>query len=162
MASAYLGFGSNVGDKERNIRNAYALIMGQDIAVCETSGLYKTEPVGIVNQDWFLNSAARVETERSPWSLWEALLAVEESLGRVRTMKWGPRVIDVDILFYEDRIVEDRTLVIPHPHLHERGFVLIPLCEIAPQLSHPRLRRTITQLMASVKDGARVEKWLGA
>jgi 2-amino-4-hydroxy-6-hydroxymethyldihydropteridine diphosphokinase len=135
MAKAYLGLGSNLGDKRGMLLQALErLDATPGIRVVERSGFYRTPPWGETNQDWFLNAAAAVETALPPHDLLAACLAVERSLGRVRERKWGPRTIDIDVLVYEGRKVQDPDLVLPHPYLMERAFVLKPLVEIAPDL----------------------------
>ncbi|GJD98338.1 MULTISPECIES: 2-amino-4-hydroxy-6-hydroxymethyldihydropteridine diphosphokinase [Methylobacterium] len=135
MAEAYLGLGSNLGDKagmlERAIR---ALAATPGIRVAARSRFYRTPPWGDTDQDWFLNAAAAVETDLSPHALLDACLAVEARLGRVRARRWGPRVIDIDVLHYAGAAVEDERLVLPHRFVRERAFVLVPLAEIAPDL----------------------------
>jgi 2-amino-4-hydroxy-6-hydroxymethyldihydropteridine diphosphokinase len=130
---AILGFGSNIGDKVANIDAAIeALCRGGDIRVVERSKYYRTAPWGILDQDWFVNAAASVVTELSPAELLERCLRTEVELGRVRTTRWGPRKIDIDILIYRDQKIDTTELTVPHPRLHERGFVLVPLAELAP------------------------------
>ena len=145
MVDVYIGLGSNVGDKEENIRKAVDLIKERCKAL-KVSSLYETEPVGYEDQDWFLNCVLKGETDLDPQELLGFLQSIEKKLGRVRTIKDGPRSIDLDILFYGDRVVKKENLTIPHPRLHERGFVLIPLLEIEPNLTHPTLRRTVKEL----------------
>ena len=135
MAEAYLGLGSNLGDKSRMLRDALdRLDAVPGIVVTKRSGFYRTPPWGETNQDWFLNAAAAVETSLPPHALLDACLAVVRSLGRVRERKWGPRTIDIDVLDYAGRDSADETLVLPHPFLLERAFALAPLVEIAPDL----------------------------
>jgi 2-amino-4-hydroxy-6-hydroxymethyldihydropteridine diphosphokinase len=135
VPKAYLGLGSNLGDKTAMVEEALALLDAHPhISVLARSGLYRTPPWGDTNQDWFLNAAALVETDLPPHDLLEACLGVERRLGRVRERKWGPRSIDIDVLVYGDARVADATLTLPHPFLLERAFVLKPLLEIAPDL----------------------------
>jgi 2-amino-4-hydroxy-6-hydroxymethyldihydropteridine diphosphokinase len=135
MAKAYLGLGSNLGDKRAMLLDALErLDATPGLRVVARSGFYRTPPWGETNQDWFLNAAAVVETDLSPRDLLAACLAVERALGRVRERKWGPRTIDIDVLAYEGRKVQEPDLVLPHPYLMERAFVLKPLLEIAPDL----------------------------
>lgn len=136
MAEAYLGLGSNLGDKRRMLEEALALLDATPgVSIVSRSGLYRTPPWGDENQDWFLNAAARVETGLSPHDLLSVCLGIERRLGRVRDRKWGPRSIDIDILAYEGMQVADDRLVLPHPYVLERAFVLKPLAEIAPDLT---------------------------
>jgi 2-amino-4-hydroxy-6-hydroxymethyldihydropteridine diphosphokinase len=153
MADVYLGLGSNLGDKVVNLREALSRLGGpRDSAVTlvAVSSLYRTEPVGYLAQEWFLNAAAHIQTKLSPRELLNRLLAVEEELGRVRTVRNGPRIIDLDILLWDDLIVNEDGLVIPHPRLHERLFALDPLAELAPNRRHPVLGMTITDCRAEV------------
>lgn len=129
-----------------------------DIAIRRVSSLYKTEPVGYVNQDWFVNGVAEVWAELSAHSLLERLQMIEKTIGREPGVKWGPRVIDLDILLCGGDVVEDEDLVIPHPRLHERRFVLVPLAELMPELVHPVLNRTISELLAAVGSDDYVER----
>lgn len=156
MARAWLGLGSNAGDKRENLRKALQW-METECRLPRISSLYSTEPVGYKNQDWFLNCAVEIEVEKKPRELLSFLQSVEKRLGRTRTQKNRPRVIDIDILFYDNRTVNERGLVIPHPRLHERMFVLAPLNEIAPDVLHPVLRKTVRNLAASLQRPEQVE-----
>lgn len=130
MSRAYLGLGSNVGDRLANLRRAVDLLRDRGARPVRSSRVYGTDPVGGPPQPEYLNAVVEIETGLNPRSLLEVCLAVEEELGRVREERWGPRVIDVDILTYDDRHVDEPDLVVPHPRMHERGFVLIPLLEL--------------------------------
>lgn len=134
MAEAGLSLGSNQGDKVAAIRNALRLIGEHpDMTILRSSRLYRTDPWGDIDQDWFVNCCAIVRTALSPRALLELCLSVETRLGRdrARSRRWGPRPIDVDILFYDDLTIEEQGLTLPHPHMFERAFVLVPLAEIA-------------------------------
>jgi 2-amino-4-hydroxy-6-hydroxymethyldihydropteridine diphosphokinase len=148
---AYIGLGSNIGDKKEACLKALELL-GGTVRVRRVSSFYCTEPVGYRDQDDFINAVAEVETALSPEQLLAACLAVEDKLGRRRSVRWGPRVIDLDILLYGDSVIETSVLAIPHPLLQIRGFVLIPLCEIAPQVVHPSLKKSVLQLLRELKD----------
>ncbi len=138
VVRAFIGIGSNVGDKKWNIRRALDLMAGCGrIKLLGVAPLYKSEPVGYRDQDWFLNTAAEVETDLPPRELLEALLRIEGEMGRRRTVRWGPRVIDLDILLYGDAAVNDPDLVIPHPRLEERAFVVVPLADLYPDMALP-------------------------
>jgi len=133
MPTAYIGLGSNLGDRDATIRAAIASLPG----VVAVSKLRETEPVGVVDQPRFLNGAARLETELSARQLLDALLAVERELGRERRERWGPRTIDLDLLLYGNETLDEPGLTVPHPHLHERRFALEPLAELDPELVIP-------------------------
>ena len=154
MTIAYIGIGSNLGDKEHNIKKSIDLIKEKS-KILEISRLYKTEPVGYKNQDKFLNCAIKIKTELKPIELLGFLQSIEKRLGRIRTIKNGPRTIDLDILFYGIEIINENNLIVPHPRLHEREFVLEPLEDISPNFIHPVLRKSIKEL---VSDGGRQEK----
>lgn len=162
MATVFISLGSNIGDRRKNIEQAINLLEGMpDITIEKRSSLYLTEPIGYVGQDFFLNSVIEVETGLSPDDLLHRCQVVEDQMGRVRTMLWGPRVIDLDLLLYNGEIVEDDELIIPHPLMHNRRFVLIPLVEIAPDVIHPKLKMTASELLLHIKDGHKVEKYNG-
>lgn len=138
MASAFLGLGSNLGDRRRWIAEAVARLEAHpQIALKGCSSLYENPPVGYQDQPDFLNAVIEVETSLSPAALLEVALQVERDLGRQRNLRWGPRNIDIDLLLYEDVQVAEPDLIVPHPRLRERAFVLVPLVEIAPELRLP-------------------------
>ncbi len=145
MPGVYLGLGSNIGDREAHITQALQLIS----EICEVkkkSHLYLTEPVGDIKQDWFLNNVIEVKTELDPEHLLSSIKSIERTIGRVKTVKNGPRIIDIDILFYGDQIVQTKNLIIPHPLLHERLFVLQPMLDLNPDFVHPVLKKSILEL----------------
>ncbi|MEW8958594.1 MAG: 2-amino-4-hydroxy-6-hydroxymethyldihydropteridine diphosphokinase [Moorella sp. (in: firmicutes)] len=140
--TAYLGLGSNLGDREDQLLQALSLLAGvEGIEVEGRSSWYETSPVGKMDQEWYLNGVVRIRTTLSPRALLDAVLGIEERMGRVRRERWGPRNIDIDILIYDGLIVDEPDLKIPHPRLLERAFTLIPLAEIAPELVLPNGRR---------------------
>ncbi|MBX3539705.1 MAG: 2-amino-4-hydroxy-6-hydroxymethyldihydropteridine diphosphokinase [Chelatococcus sp.] len=135
MAEAYICLGSNLGDKRATIAQALdRLARAADIVVKARSGDYRTPPWGKLDQDWFVNACACIETPLTPEALLAQCLDVERQLGRERRERWGPRVIDIDLLTYDDRAMATESLTLPHPHLTQRAFVLVPLAEIAPTL----------------------------
>lgn len=156
MPEAYLGFGSNLDDKEDNLRQAMARLE-EKCRVLKASSIYHTEPVGYKDQDWFLNGVAQVETDLAPRDLLGFLRSIEFALARVDRVPDGPRTIDLDILFYGDRVLREDDLVIPHPRLHLRRFVLVPLNEVAPELVHPVLERKVKDLLSRLRGPERVE-----
>ncbi len=150
---AYIGFGSNIGDRLKHIQNAiHALSKTEEIAVKEISSVYKTDPVGYEAQGEFLNGVVAIQTTLSPLSLLHTLKEIETAVGRQHRIRWGPREIDLDILIYGDLCVQTEKLVIPHPEMHLRGFVLVPLAEIAPNLVHPVCQESIQTLTERLED----------
>jgi 2-amino-4-hydroxy-6-hydroxymethyldihydropteridine diphosphokinase len=152
----YLLLGANLGDRMATLCRAVDLIGARVGAVVQASGLYETAPWGVTDQPAFLNQVLAVETSLIPESVLTQTQAIEEELGRVRHEKWGARVIDVDILYYGDQIIQSETLTIPHPFLHERRFTLVPLAEIAPSFIHPILKQTTHDLLATCTDDSNV------
>ncbi len=138
MNKIYLGLGSNLGNREHNIKKAYAGIEEHIGNIVKSSSVYETEPWGFMARNAFLNTVSEVETKLTPSGLLDAILMIETLLGRIREeVQYSSRVIDIDILLYDDLIVDEVNLKIPHPHLHKRMFVLVPFCEIAPDAIHP-------------------------
>ncbi len=151
-----LGLGSNVGDREAALEAALRFLGVRGFRSRARSSLNETEPVGGPPQGWFLNAVAMGETELGPEALLAACLAVEAELGRVRDVPSGPRTLDLDILLYGDVVLETPELTLPHPRLHGRRFVLVPLAELDPSLRHPLLGATVAELLARCPDGSRV------
>jgi 2-amino-4-hydroxy-6-hydroxymethyldihydropteridine diphosphokinase len=147
---AFVGLGANVGDRERTIREALRLLDAhENVTVAAVSTLRETDPVGVVDQPRFLNGVAALDTALPPRTLLDVLLDIERALGRVRTERWGPRTIDLDLLLYGDAVVDFPGLTLPHPRLHERRFVLEPLSDLAPELEVPG-RGTVADLLAGL------------
>jgi 2-amino-4-hydroxy-6-hydroxymethyldihydropteridine diphosphokinase len=156
---SYLGIGSNLGDPIENCRRALREIASlKNTQVLRRSSLYRTQPVGNASQDWFVNGVLEIRTAFTASQLLEALQWVEQALGRVRTEKWGPRTIDIDILLFGREIVETGDLVIPHPEMHKRRFVLVPINEIAPYVIHPRYGVSMKGLLDRLADDLAVER----
>jgi 2-amino-4-hydroxy-6-hydroxymethyldihydropteridine diphosphokinase len=154
---AYLSLGSNVGNRETQLHDAIARL---DAAgrVLAASSLYETEPVDFIEQPWFLNCAVALETRKTPQQLLAAILGIEEQMGRKRLQNKGPRSIDIDILLFDNVIMNSKELTIPHPAMHQRRFVLEPLAEIAPDAIHPVLKKTIRELRDALPPGQAVRR----
>lgn len=142
----HIGIGSNMGDRQANCRNAIERLKDKGIVIKKASSMYETKPWGLEEQPDFINMAVEAETGLSPEELLKTLKEVEKEMGRKETVRWGPRIIDLDILFYDDIVINMEHLHIPHPLLHKRDFVLLPLSEIAPDKIHPVLKKNIRQL----------------
>jgi 2-amino-4-hydroxy-6-hydroxymethyldihydropteridine diphosphokinase len=154
---AYIGLGSNIGDKKANCRAAIEHL-AEAGRINAVSSFYYTEPVGNREQEDFINAVAALETNHSPADLLSICLAIEDRLGRRRTVRWGPRTVDLDILLYGDLVVRRPDLIIPHPLMAARRFVLAPLVEIAPEVSHPVLNKTMFQLLSELQNSHTVMK----
>ncbi len=156
---ASIGIGSNIGDKLTNCEKAIFEILKADRhKLLAKSSLFKTQPVGYTSQGWFVNGVIRIETDLEPHELLRTLKAIESQMGRAETFRWGPRAIDLDILFYDDIEIHTEELQIPHPLIQNRQFVLIPLAEIDRNLIHPVLKKTIQELLNDSKEDQGVEK----
>lgn len=154
---AYLSLGSNIGDREKHLRDAINRlnVLGRVLSI---SSFYETEPVDFARQAWFLNCAAAIETNKTPQELITALLNIEQKMGRQRTQKKGPRTIDIDLLLFGDEVIDSPGLTVPHPAMHQRRFVLEPLAEIAPEMRHPVLRKTVRDLLDALPAGQIVRR----
>jgi 2-amino-4-hydroxy-6-hydroxymethyldihydropteridine diphosphokinase len=153
----YLSLGSNLGDRVANLRTALDEL-GELGTVDAVSSFYETEPVELAAQPWFLNCAAKLDTEKMPRQLIAGILAIEQSMGRQRRQKNGPRIIDIDILLFGTSVIDAPSLTVPHPKLHERRFVLEPLVEIAPDVRHPVFKRTMRELRDALPAGQTVRR----
>ncbi|MGL5379928.1 2-amino-4-hydroxy-6-hydroxymethyldihydropteridine diphosphokinase [Clostridium sp.] len=150
---AYISFGSNIGDKKENINTAINMIKKVNgIKVTKVSELLETEPWGYEDQDIFVNGAMEIETFLSPKELIRSLLNIELEMKRERIIKWGPRIIDLDVIFYDDLVSSDEEIILPHPRMEEREFVLKPLAEIAPYIVHPILNKRVYKLLEEVQN----------
>lgn len=148
MKKAYLGLGSNLGDRLANIKKSLALLLNTpDIDLIACSPIYETAPVGGPEQDYFLNACISINTGLSPTVLLEKMLAIEKSLKRIRRERWGPRTVDLDLLLYESITMNTPLLELPHPRLAERDFVLVPLADIAPLLHIPGKEKTVKEIL---------------
>jgi 2-amino-4-hydroxy-6-hydroxymethyldihydropteridine diphosphokinase len=159
MTGIYLSLGSNIEERAENITRAIAALAGHGVRVVKRSVLCETEPVEFLAQDWFLNCVVEVKTELSPVELMRALLEIERGMGRERVLPKGPRIIDMDILLYGSRVVRQANLEIPHPRMAQRRFVLVPLAEIASDVEHPVLKKSIAELLVETNDRSEVRPW---
>ena len=158
---AFIGIGSNLGIPAENCEQAIRLLhTPPGIEVIARSSLYEPEPVGKIEQDWFVNTAVAIRTSLTPEALLNALFKIEKTLGRERREKWGPRIIDLDILAYEDRVIHTTALTLPHPEMTKRRFVLLPLSEFAGDYMHPVENKTIHTLLQELPESPQVKKVL--
>lgn len=152
MAEAFLGLGSNLGKKRANLEKALEILGNHpQVNILKVSSFYETEPVGYLDQDWFLNIVVKIDTALTPWELLAVCQSIEEKLFRKREIRWGPRTIDVDILLYENFSSQSEALTVPHPRMKERAFVLVPLQEIEPDLELDGI--SITRILEELNDG---------
>ena len=146
MSEAYVALGSNLGDREENLRISLKHLEANGVKVVKVSTFIETEPYGVTDQPGFVNAVCQVETELAPLELLRLLLSIEQEMGRVRLRRWGERNIDLDLLLYEDACVVSEELTLPHPDMQNRDFVLLPFAEIAGEVVHPILKKTIKKL----------------
>lgn len=159
MNEVFLGLGTNMGNRRKNLNDAVSGINEQIGEVVKISSVYETEPWGFKSDSQFLNTVIKVETGLNPTAVLEAIRRIELFLGRVRSgNQYSSRIIDIDILFFEDRVIDSDDLKVPHPKLQERKFVLVPLCEIEPEKVHPVLNKTLAYLLEVCEDGSEVKK----
>ncbi len=154
--SVFLLLGANLGERELTLAKATQLIAERISPITAQSHLYETAPWGVIDQPAFLNRVIRLETEFTPGEVLAQTLEIEKHLGRERRLRWGARVIDIDMLYYGDVILETENLHLPHPRLHQRRFTLVPLAEIAPDFVHPVLHRTNQELLSECTDDSQV------
>lgn len=160
-ANAFVGLGSNLGDRAGYLLLAVREMLEAGLSVLRVSSIYETAPVALIDQPTFLNSVAEIRSSAalSPEEIMARLQRVEHALGRTRTVPMGPRTIDLDLLLYEDEQRNTEFLTLPHPRLHLRRFVLVPLAELAPKLIHPTIDKTITELLKALDDDSEVKSW---
>lgn len=153
---AYIGLGANLGDPRRQLAEALEKLAAmEEVEVLKVSRFYLNPPQGPPDQPWYVNAVAQVRTRLEPEDLLRALQQIELTLGRIRGEHWGPRIIDLDLLLYDGLIMSGRELTVPHPEMHRRACVLVPLAEIAPQAWHPVLEKTAVELLAGLDEAAR-------
>lgn len=156
---AYIGIGSNIGNKiDQCDRAVFEILRADNHKLLAKSSYFKTRPVGYISQDWFINGVIKIETDLDPFDLLLTLKTIESKIGRKETFKWGPRAIDLDILLYDEIELYTPDLQIPHPQMHNRQFVLVPLSEIDEDLIHPSFKKPIKVLLEEIKEDQGVEK----
>jgi 2-amino-4-hydroxy-6-hydroxymethyldihydropteridine diphosphokinase len=161
MTTVYLALGSNVGNREENLRKAVTLLAEAGVEIKNISSVYETEPVDYLDQDWFLNSVLQAETNFAPLDLLKAMREIETAMGSKKAFAKGPRLIDLDILLYGDQTIEIPELRVPHPRMLDRKFVMVPLAEIAPDLRHPSWDGSAAEMLVKSLDRSLVRWWHG-
>ncbi len=161
MVKVFIGLGSNLGDRKKNIDNSIRLLHdpggNNNIEILDRASYYETEPVGPI-QPWFINTAIKIETSLSPEEILSKCKEVERRIGRVDSFRWGPRLVDLDLLLFEDRVLSSERLEIPHPQMEKREFVLRPLIELEPELIHPELNIPLKELLTKTEEDKKVIK----
>lgn len=158
LAIVYLGLGSNLGDREKNLKRALKeLEILNSVKILKKSSIYETKPVGLKDQNWFLNAVIKMRTQIPPLSLFYLLKGIEKKLGRTKGKRWGPRQIDLDLLLYDGVIMNEDKLILPHPQMHRRRFVLIPLLELDRRTKHPVLNLTLKRLLENIEKSQEVK-----
>jgi 2-amino-4-hydroxy-6-hydroxymethyldihydropteridine diphosphokinase len=160
---AYISVGSNIGNRLENCKNSIISLAESEISIVRAaSPFYMTEPVDYINQDWFVNLVVKIETKLDPFRLSDKLKLIQNNAGREHdAVRFGPRIIDLDIIMYDDFVINLPELVIPHPRMHKRRFVLKPICDIDPQIVHPVLKRDMQYLLDRLDDGQMVRELKG-
>ena len=156
--TAYLGIGSNLGDREANLQKALQEL-AQVGTIRRVSSMYESEPVGYRDQPWFINMVCCIDTRMGPFDLLEAIKTIERDMGRIPSFPNAPRIIDIDVLLCGEETIDSPQLTVPHPRMTERAFVLAPLVEIAPELMHPLRGQTFAQLLEELKTLEEIRKW---
>jgi 2-amino-4-hydroxy-6-hydroxymethyldihydropteridine diphosphokinase len=153
---AYIGLGANLGDPRAQVEEAVRRLReAEEVELLRVSALYLTPPLGPPGQPWYVNAAVQVKTRLTPEEVMRLLIGIETAMGRVRDERWGPRLIDLDLLLYNGEIITGPDLTVPHPEMHRRAFVLAPLAEIAPDAWHPVLKKTARELLEELEAGER-------
>ena len=159
MKNVFLSLGGNIGNRFKNLAQARDLIAKEVGKIKATSEIYETKAWGVENQPDFLNQVVQITTTLSPYKVLDKVLAIEHKMGRVREQKWFARNIDIDVLFYDQVIIESKNLILPHPHISNRNFVLGPLKDIAPDFIHPVLQKSIRQLFLDCTDELSINEY---
>ncbi len=158
MSGIYLLLGTNQGERLQNLSKALNLLNSPKMRIRRHSSIWESEPWGITEQPWFLNMVVEIDCDLEPYELLDKILMIEQELGRRRSIKWGPRIIDIDILYFKNKIVNSPDLTIPHPGIAKRKFTLLPLAELEPDLQHPILNKNQTQLLLETDDASKCIK----